>query len=154
MDEEKILVGTVIERADGRIRVSVETEAEAGNGCRHCAARSLCGSGKPGKFEIWLEAGPDGRHAPGDQARFGYRPPRPLLALPALFLPALAGLFLGGGAAQALTGGGDMTFVVGSLAGLAAGIGLTAVLPRGFTALRGKARLADDGAGTDAGRPE
>ncbi|MDR3077861.1 MAG: SoxR reducing system RseC family protein [Planctomycetota bacterium] len=135
----------VVAAGAGRLTVSLETEEGEAAGCSGCAMRGLCGplGRKRGRFEMTLDlpAGPTLK--PGEVVRVFYQPPNLTLAALVMFLPSLAGLFLGGIAARRWLAESDGIFLAGMLAGFVAGLVLSFVFNRLTTLVRPRADWAD-----------
>ncbi len=146
MDEDCTLrKGTVLSLDGGKLVVRIEQDGEEEcGGCRACSLRSLCNGRETGHMDLSLaapeeKAGEGGRtYRPGDVVTVEYARANVALAAGALFVPALAGLALGGWLGS---GFGDAALLAGCALGFAAGVGVSRLLSRTMGALRPKARL-------------
>lgn len=133
--------GTVLLAGSGGLVVRVERGAdEACGGCRACALRIVCKGGETNRMDISVPAPPGRVYTPGDEVRVAYRGANAAVAAAVMFLPPLAGLSAGGLLAN---GRGDAALLLGCLAGLAAGVGLSWLLSRHARALRPDVRVLE-----------
>ncbi len=141
-----IETGAVIAVAPDHVVVRLEKREEDCGGCRSCAMKNLCGGRDAGHIDLRTPLAAEGdRPETGDAVRVAYRPANAALAAVVMFLPALAGLLLGGLAGYRLGGGDDdAVFVLGCLIGLAAGVGTSAALSRLSPALKPSVRIVPD----------
>ncbi|MCC8190851.1 MAG: SoxR reducing system RseC family protein [Planctomycetes bacterium] len=129
---------TVIGWSGGQLLVRVQPE-ECG-GCGSCALHAVCGGSDRG-FDLTLAASAATDYRPGDRVRIRLKTANPAWAAAVLFLPALAGLLLGGWAAVRLGYAAALPFLVACAGGLSAGLGVTWTLSRCVSWLRTEARL-------------
>lgn len=133
---------TVLASEPGELLVRVDQEEADCGGCACCAVRGLCRGRDAGHFDVRV-AVPDGRaDKPGDRVTVAYRGANPAVASLVMFLPSLIGVVFGGFVANAVFKPGDSIFLLGALAGLAIGVGLTFLLAR-MPSLRPEVRLAE-----------
>jgi positive regulator of sigma E activity len=117
--------GVVLSAGDGRlvVRVRREEDGECG-GCVACSLKSLCGGRGTAHIDLPVAAPEGAAYSPGDAVTVSYRPPNAALAAAVMFVPALAGLALGGWLAHA-SGWGDGMLILACLAGFGAGVGVS-----------------------------
>lgn len=142
MQEETVQEGVVTSVGAEQITVRIEKKDEDCDGCCACKLKSLC----RGRADEYMELSvpmQDGRErpVPGETVQVAYRATNAAVAAAIMFVPALVGLFFGGFIGNRFWGEGDGIFIVGCLAGLVVGLGLTFVVSRASTILRPEIRL-------------
>ena len=130
--------GTVIRVDGGELVVRIDRSGEDCGGCRSCAMKALCRGRDDGHMDLPV-ASDGAEHSVGDLVKVAYRVANPAVAAGIMFLPSLAGLFLGGFIGHGLQRG-DMYFLAGCFIGLAAGVGVSCLLGR-LKPLKPKTRL-------------
>lgn len=143
MGESVIRRATILADGPGGLLVRVEREGgEDCGGCRSCALKKLC-QGRDGQhLDLVVSAAGGSGRAPGETVRVAYREPNAAVAAVVMFVPALAGLLLGGVLAHRFFPG-DAALLAGCGIGLAAGFAVTFILARLLPGLGPSARLAD-----------
>lgn len=145
MDDLTIREGTIQAVEADRLIVRIEREdaAECG-GCCRCPMRGLCRGRDSGHMELPVPFTSDNPHRIGDRVHVAYRKANAAVAAAILFVPALAGLFLGGFLANRLWGEGDGVFLAGCAIGFVLGLAVTFVVNRFFPSLKPSVRLVED----------
>lgn len=132
--------GTVLSAGGNTLTVRVEQDGEECAGCKACSLSTLCRGRETGHRDlpVAVPEGETGKYAPGDAVTVEYAGANAALAAAVMFVPALAGLALGGWLGNRF---GDAALVAGCGLGFAAGVGLSRLLGKKADALRPKAWL-------------
>lgn len=141
MDEDyEVKTGTVASVEPGRLLVRIERDEDCG-GCRSCAVKALCGGRGTGHMELPVKFTGDAPAKTGDNVRIAYRAANAGVASIVMFLPALAGLLLGGMAGNRLAPGSDGTLLLGCLAGVVLGVAVSFLLSKTVASLKPDVKL-------------
>ena|GEM_PF-2159590 len=137
--------GVIISIQTDRLRVRLEPDESMGEGegCRSCGMRGMCHSRNSEVVDVTIPDPDAAKRRPGERVRIRYVQVHPAAAAAIMFLPALAGLILGGFVANRLFGEGNGIFLAGSGCGLASGIFATFAINRLSPSLGPKCTLAD-----------
>ncbi len=139
--------GAVLRAEDDALLVRIRRGTDDGcGGCRSCSLNKLCKGGETGHMDLPVKA-PEGRaYKPGDELTLAYRQANPALAACILFVPALAGLALGGWIGNAY---GNASLLLGCGLGFAAGVGLSWGIARRADALKPRIWIVEEEAETE-----
>lgn len=141
LDTYERQTGSVLRVEPGRLVIRVKRDESECGGCHSCAVKSLCRGRDSGHMDLPVSFTGEPPAKEGDTVHIAYKKSNAAIASLVIFLPALAGLIIGGIIGYRMGDTRDAPLIIGCLAGFFGGIGISFVLSKCIPSLRPDVRL-------------